>query len=113
MSTLHDAYTALLSGLTYKKNGKIKWIKNSHDIWITIIDVDKEEYYLEYDNGDKHWFQKEQRHRLDGPAVEYPNGDTLWYRKGKLHRLGGPAVNAYGHKEHWVDGIVWNYNDNS
>jgi len=56
--------------------------------------------------GSKYWRnEKGQIHRLDGPAVEYNNGDKEWYQNGSLHRLDGPA------KEH-VDGRkVWCQND--
>lgn len=52
------------------------------------------------------WYNnKDEIHRLDGPAIEYANGDKEWWVKGKLHRLDGPAVEwAGGTKEWWVDG---------
>ena len=102
MSLLHDAYTALLSGLTYKENGKIKWVDEwGNDIWITIIDTDKEEYYCEYANGDKFWYQEGKLHRLDGPAVERTDGNKLWFQNGQLHRLGGPAVEYTSGNKCW------------
>ena len=103
MSLLHDAYTALLSGLTHKENGKIRWAnENNRDIWITIIDVNKEKYYVEYiNNGDKYWYQNGLRHRLDGPAIEHSNGDKVWYQEGKLHRLDGPAVDCDNGDKFW------------
>ena len=106
MSILHDAYTALLSGLTYKENGKIKWVdKYNDDIWITIINVDKEEYCVEYVNGSKYWYQNDKLHRLDGPAVKYDNGDKAWYQNGLLHRLDGHAVKwASGDKDWYING---------
>ena len=58
MNFLHDAYTALLAGLTHKENGKIKWVdQHDDDIWITTLDIDKEEYYIEYPNGDRYWYK--------------------------------------------------------
>jgi hypothetical protein len=53
-----------------------------------------------------HWYNdKENRHRLDGPAVEWANGHKEWWVNGKLHRLDGPAVEcAEGSKSWWVDG---------
>ena len=51
------------------------------------------------------WYNdKEQLHRLDGPAVEHANGHKAWWVEGKLHRLDGPAVEfANGGKEWWVE----------
>jgi hypothetical protein len=51
------------------------------------------------------WYNdKEELHRLDGPAVEWADGDKSWYVDGKLHRLDGPAFErADGSKSWWVD----------
>jgi hypothetical protein len=51
------------------------------------------------------WYNdKDQLHRLDGPAAEWPDGHKQWYVDDKLHRLGGPAVEyADGSKEWYVD----------
>ena len=35
-----------------------------------------------YENGYRQWWQNEQLHRLDGPAVEYVNGDKEWWING-------------------------------
>ncbi len=64
------------------------------------------------------WYNdKDERHRLDGPAVEYADGSKSWHVNGKLHRLDGPAVeeaNAYkawyvNGKRHRLDGpaVEW------
>jgi hypothetical protein len=52
------------------------------------------------------WFNdKDEYHRLDGPAVEMANGYKAWYVDDKLHRLDGPALEyASGFKEWYVDG---------
>jgi len=52
------------------------------------------------------WFNdKEERHRLDGPAFEGANGDREWWVNDKLHRLDGPAIEyADGDKEWYIDG---------
>jgi hypothetical protein len=52
------------------------------------------------------WYNdKDERHRLDGPAVEWLDGYKAWWVDGKLHRLDGPAIeSANGHKEWYVDG---------
>ena len=51
------------------------------------------------------WYNdKDQLHRLDGPAVEWACGTKIWLVEGKLHRLDGPAVEeADGSKEWWVE----------
>lgn len=52
------------------------------------------------------WYNdKDQPHRLDGPAIEGVDGYKAWYVEGKCHRLDGPArVWASGSKEWFVNG---------
>ena len=53
----------------------------------------------------KEWWVGGKRHRLDGPAVNWSNGDKAWYVEGKLHRLDGSAIEyADGRKEWFVEG---------
>jgi hypothetical protein len=60
---------------------------------------------IEYVNGSKEWYVDGKRHRLDGPAIEWANGDKSWWVDGKRHRLDGPAVEyASGYKAWYVDG---------
>ena len=33
--------------------------------------------------GTKYWYQNDQLHRTDGPAVEYPNGTKRYWINGK------------------------------
>jgi len=55
--------------------------------------------------GTTRWYNEQQLHRLDGPAVEYADGDEFWYQNGKYHRLDGPAcVTSCGYKAWWVKG---------
>ncbi len=54
-----------------------------------------------YNHGDKHWYQNDKLHRLDGPAVERANGDKHWYQNGKLHRLDGPAAEYANGEKLW------------
>ena len=72
---------------------------------------DKNEYHrldgpaIEGYDGFKQWHENGKLHRLDGPAVEYTDGHKAWYVDGKLHRLDGPAIEwADGSKEWWVNG---------
>ena len=51
--------------------------------------------------GDKHWYQNNKRHRLDGPAIEYANGQKEWYQNGECHRLNGPAVEYADGTKYW------------
>ena len=60
---------------------------------------------IERANGDKEWWVEGKLHRLDGPAVECANGDKEWWVKGKFHRLDGPAIEyANGYKVWFVEG---------
>jgi len=47
---------------------------------------------IELANGGKEWFANGLRHRLDGPAYEDVQGNKEWWVNGELHRLDGPAV---------------------
>jgi hypothetical protein len=52
----------------------------------------------------KTWYENDNIHRHDGPAMEYTNGTKLWYINSKLHRLDGPAIEVHdGSKEWWID----------
>jgi hypothetical protein len=56
-------------------------------------------------NGDKYWFQHDQLHRTDGPAIERSNGDKYWYLHGQCHRVDGPAIEySDGIKFWWYRG---------
>ena len=52
------------------------------------------------------WYNdKDEFHRLDGPAIEFVDGTKQWCVEGKLHRLDGPAVEfADGTKAWYVNG---------
>jgi hypothetical protein len=72
---------------------------------------DKDEYHrldgpaIEWANGHKEWWVNGKLHRLDGPAIECANGDKAWWVDGKPHHLDGPAIEyANGDKEWWVNG---------
>ncbi len=79
----------------------IDFLKNSAtfllmETYKVIVDEDKNIYWSN---------DKDQLHRLDGPAVEYADGSKEWYVDGKLHRLDGPAVEyTDGHKAWYVIG---------
>lgn len=72
---------------------------------------DKDQYHrldgpaIEYANGYKAWYVEDKIHRLDGPAIEDADGTKAWYVEDKLHRLDGPAVEyADGTKSWYVKG---------
>ena len=46
---------------------------------------------VEYNNGNKEWYQNVKYHREDGPAIEYVNGNKFWYLNGKWHTNCEPA----------------------
>ena len=58
-----------------------------------------------YENGNRAWYQNDQRHRVGGPAIEMANGTRYWLQKGQLHRPDGPAVEwADGDCQWWIEG---------
>ncbi len=56
---------------------------------------------IEYPNGDKEWYQNGKLHREDGPAIEWANGDKAWYQNGKFHREDGPALECVNGNKYW------------
>ena len=59
----------------------------------TLQEIEMIEYTVQvYDNGDRHWYLNDLRHREDGPAVEYAEGTRYWYLNDKYHREDGPAM---------------------
>ena len=62
--------------------------------------------------GSKRWYQNNQLHRTDGPAVEYAEGDKFWYHNGLLHRIDGPAVEYENGNKHWyINGVQYDFNN--
>jgi hypothetical protein len=39
--------------------------------------------YIEFADGTKFWYQNNQLHRLDGPAVEFAGGYKGWWQNGR------------------------------
>jgi hypothetical protein len=71
---------------------------------------DKDQYHrldgpaIEYANGYKAWYVEDKIHRLDGPARVWANGSKAWYVEDKIHRLDGPAIeDADGTKAWYVE----------
>ena len=61
-----------------------------------------------YNNGKKIWCQYGEKHRTNGPAVIWANGTKEWYRNGKRHRLDGPAISRSNSAEYWfIDGVLY------
>lgn len=60
-----------------------------------------ETYIVKVQNGNRYWYQDNQLHRLDGPAVEYTDGDRYWYQNGQRHRTDGPAVECADGTRYW------------
>lgn len=60
---------------------------------------------IEDADGYKAWLVEGKLHRLDGPAIEWADGTKKWYVEGKRHRLDGPAIEyADGGKSWYVEG---------
>lgn len=53
------------------------------------------------------WYQDDQIHRDDDlPAIEFDDGEKRWYQYGKLHRQKGPAIIVANGRSYWfLDGI--------
>jgi antitoxin component YwqK of YwqJK toxin-antitoxin module len=106
MNLLHDAYTALLSGLTYKTGNEIHWNdENGNLITVEPIDIKKCRYIVRYYYPNRQVehkieYQNDKRH---GKGVgRYKNGEKSFeyeYQSGKPH---GKYIGWYenGNKEY-------------
>jgi hypothetical protein len=89
-------------------------VKNYTKIKLTLKDntelyIDEDELIVFKMSGEydyiKYLNDRNERHRLDGPAVEYADGDSRWWINGRRHRLDGPAIEAADGSKYWfVDG---------
>jgi len=56
-------------------------------------------------DGTQRWYENDQLHRENGPAVIRPNGVQEWYWKGRRHRIGGVAFsNTEKIEGHYIQG---------
>lgn len=85
-------------------------IENGNRFWRN----EKDQYHRMYGpavekiNGSKHWYINGELHREDGPAMECNNGTKCWYMNGKAHRIGGPAIEMfYGDKYWFLNGVQY------
>jgi len=92
MSLLHDAYTALISGLTRRTGKEIHWYdKYGRQITVEPIDVERENYVVrQYDENGVLWDEAHYlKDQLHGKSTEwYPNGqkwlEECW-KNGQRH----------------------------
>jgi len=110
MSTLHDAMTALLSGITTYKAGtkEIQW-KNNHgvDITIEVIDTNTESYVERYyDNGQPSYEYNYQNGQLHGLSTEWYSNEQLRYEYNYQNGL------EHGASKGWYNNGQLNYEDN-
>jgi hypothetical protein len=93
------------NGLITNSQGHRRWYQNDQ---LHRIDGPA----IEYADGNKLWYQNDQRHRIDGPAVEYAEGDKFWYQNNQLHRTDGPAIELENGDKHWyIRGVRYDLND--
>jgi hypothetical protein len=93
------------NGLITSSRGSKRWYQNDQ---LHRIDGPA----IERADGDQYWYQNGQRHRINGPAVEFADGDKRWYQNDLLHRTDGPAVEyTDGYKAWWFKGVEYDFND--
>lgn len=69
-----------------------------------IIGKNEEEIII-YNDRIEYRNERYQLHRMNGPAIEWNNGNKWWYQNGLIHRTNGPAIeHISGYKEWWIDG---------
>lgn len=116
MSILHDAYTALLSGLTYKTGNEIHWQdKNGYPITIEPIDIKQCKYIIReyWNNGQKYSEKEFQNKQLHGKYfLWYYNGQKAWelkYQNGRRHGkiIGWWENGLKMQEEEWKDGLLY------
>jgi antitoxin component YwqK of YwqJK toxin-antitoxin module len=105
MTLLHDAYVALLSGLTTKTNNEIHWQdEDGRIITVEPIDVAKCKYIVRYyyTNGQKHWEENYHQSQLHGKSIGwYSSGQKCWeanYHQGQRH---GKYIEWYESGQVW------------
>ncbi len=62
---------------------------------------------VEYKNGNKLWCINGLCHREDGPACEWADGNKEWFINGRLHREDGPAIIMNGNKYYYLNDIEY------
>ena len=127
MSLLHDAYVALLAGLTTKTGEEIHWKgKYGESLTIEPIDIETEKYIVrEYrKNGGKRWEDEYQYNKLHGKTTRwYENGNKQFEIRCKNNIRHGKSTwwNPNGNKKcesEYQNGelhgkvIVWDSNGN-
>jgi hypothetical protein len=88
MTILHDAYTALLSGLTtYHPDypDEIIWEYEGYKVCIKPIDLERNVCRLRIPDESTGWFMNDKLHREDGPAIEHVNGTKMWWLNGRAY----------------------------
>jgi hypothetical protein len=95
----------MLNGLIVHENGDRAWYQNNQ-----LHRTDGPA--IERADGDKFWYQNDQQHRTNGPAVEYADGIKFWYQNDQLHRTDGPAIERADGSKHWyINGIKYDFNE--
>jgi hypothetical protein len=62
--------------------------------------------------GNRAWYQNDQLHRIDGPAIERTDGTKIWHFEGQAHRINGPAVEYPDGDKYWyIRGVRYDFND--
>lgn len=80
MTLLHDAYVALLSGITtLDEKGHIKWVRSGHKVTVEPVDVEAGSYVVRYyDRSGRLWMQT---HCLN----DQPHGKRIiWHDNGQI-----------------------------
>lgn len=92
MSNLHhEALTALLSGITTRKNTKEIWWKDENGNPITIEGTGEDSWVVRryYKNGQRHWKANYHQGQIHGKYIRWhPNGQKYWetnYHQDQLH----------------------------
>ena len=92
MTILHEAYTALLSGVTHKTGNEIHWQdENGNPITIESIDIKQCKYIVRnyYNNGQKYLEEEYKNRQQHGKTTRwYENGQKIEeteYKNGQLH----------------------------
>lgn len=63
-------------------------------------------------NGEQTWYYYGSKHREnDQPAVICTNGDRIWYYNGQIHRINGPAkiLDNGNIQEYFINGLELPY----
>jgi len=103
MTLLHDAYTALLDGLTHKTGNEIHWYdEHGNSITVEPVDVEQERYVVRYyrKGGSLDLEENYQQEQLHGKSIVWHLNGNLEWRLCEQYYINGNKVTYEEWEQH-------------